>query len=187
MDRWMPVLDGFEAARQMRQIPGLAGVVIITVSASMSAQDQAQSREAGIDAFLPKPVSWPRLAALLEEHLKLEWESLAPARTPTLHVSARDAGDQEQGGEALAPVPSLPLEPPPHIPTPLVPPPGEELAVLHDLARMGDMEAIQERATHIEALGEQYVPFAHRLRELAEGFEERQILALVVQYLEAQQ
>jgi CheY-like chemotaxis protein len=72
LDRWMPVLDGFEAARRVRQNPELAGVNIVAISASVSAEDQAQSREAGINAFLPKPVNWPNLTVLLEEHLKLE-------------------------------------------------------------------------------------------------------------------
>jgi signal transduction histidine kinase/DNA-binding NarL/FixJ family response regulator len=164
MDRWMPGLDGYEAVRQMRQIPELADVVTIAVSASVSQDDQAQSREAGIDGFLPKPVNWPRLAALLQEHLGLEWESLA------------------------SPVQSLPVGLPPRkaFPrdAPLVPPSQAELAVLHDLVRMGDMYAIRQRAAHIATLGEQFVPFADRLRELARGFEERQILALVLQYME---
>lgn len=43
----------------------------------------------------------------------------------------------------------------------------EELAILLDLARKGDMRAIRERAAHIETLGEQYAPFARILRELA--------------------
>jgi CheY-like chemotaxis protein len=66
----------------------------------------------------------------------------------------------------------------------LVPPPQEELAVLLDLVRRGDMHGIRERAAHIETLGEQYVPFANKLRELAKSFEEREILALVRRYVE---
>jgi PAS domain S-box-containing protein len=66
----------------------------------------------------------------------------------------------------------------------LVPPPKGELAILLDLARRGDMRGIRERATHIERMGEQYLPFASNLRELAQGFEERRILALVVQYMD---
>jgi hypothetical protein len=65
-----------------------------------------------------------------------------------------------------------------------VPPPREELEVLLDLALKGDLWAIRERAAHIDTLGAQYVPFADRLRELARGFEERQLLALVRQYME---
>jgi signal transduction histidine kinase/response regulator RpfG family c-di-GMP phosphodiesterase len=62
-------------------------------------------------------------------------------------------------------------------------PPPEEMEVLHDLALRGDMRGIRERAAHIETLGEQYAPFARKLRELAEGFEERAILALVERYV----
>jgi hypothetical protein len=46
---------------------------------------------------------------------------------------------------------------------------------------------LQERAAHIETLGEPYAAFARRLRELAKGFEERQILALVGQFMEESQ
>jgi hypothetical protein len=63
-----------------------------------------------------------------------------------------------------------------------MPPPEEEMQILHDLARRGNMRAIQERAAHIETLGEQYVPFARKLHELAWDFEERQILALIESY-----
>ena len=74
---------------------------------------------------------------LLEEHLKLEWEYKAVRERGSESASGR-AGEIER----------------------LVPPPEEEMAVLHDLALMGDMWAIRERAAHIETLGEQYAPFA---------------------------
>jgi hypothetical protein len=69
----------------------------------------------------------------------------------------------------------------PHTPAPLAPP-QEALAVLHHLALMGNLRAIQEHAAHIETLGEQYAPFAGKLRTLAEGFEERELMALVKRY-----
>lgn len=52
------------------------------------------------------------------------------------------------------------------------------------LARMGDLSANLKRAEHIETLGEEYVPFALKLSELARGFEEREVLASVKQYTE---
>jgi signal transduction histidine kinase/DNA-binding NarL/FixJ family response regulator len=157
MDRWMPVMDGFEAAQQIRQISELPSMPIIAVSASVSKEDQAQSREAGINAFLPKPVNWSNLTALLEKHLGLEWE---------YEHERREKGRERHERESV-----------------LVPPPEEEMQILHDLARRGNMRAIQQRATHIENLGEQYVPFARRLHELAWDFEERQILALIERYM----
>jgi hypothetical protein len=65
----------------------------------------------------------------------------------------------------------------------MVPPPEEELTILLDLARRGDMGGIREQAAHIEMLGEPYVPFARRLSELAQGFEERDLLALIERYM----
>jgi hypothetical protein len=99
-------------------------------------------------------VKWTRLAALLEEHLGLEWEYV-------------EAVNQEMEGSAKI----------------LIPPPREELAVLLDLARMGDMTAIMARAERIRTLGDEFIPFAERLRALAERFEEQQILNLIRQYM----
>jgi hypothetical protein len=65
----------------------------------------------------------------------------------------------------------------------MVPPPQKELDILHDLARRGNMRAIQKHAMHIEMLGEQYILFARKLSELAKGFEEDQILAFVEQFI----
>jgi hypothetical protein len=155
----MPVLDGFEAAQQLRQDPELQGMLIVAISASVSAEDQAQSWEAGIDAFLPKPVIWPNLAALLEEHLGLEWEYELASQRVNETTEVTELED-------------------------LVPPPDGELEVLLDLARRGDMRGIRERADQIEAFGEQYVPFARKLIELAKGFDERQILALIKRLME---
>ena len=69
----MPVLSGLEAVQQIRTLPDLGAIPIIATSASVAAADQALSREAGYNAFLPKPIAWPLLAALLEQYLELEW------------------------------------------------------------------------------------------------------------------
>lgn len=61
-------------------------------------------------------------------------------------------------------------------------PPGER-AVVHDLARRGDMLAIEEWTVHVETLGEEYAPLATKVRGLARDFEERRLLALVEQYV----
>ena len=65
----------------------------------------------------------------------------------------------------------------------LIPPPPEEIAALLDLAMMGDMRGIRNRATHFEQLNEQYRSFANKLRELARGFEEKALLAFVKSYM----
>jgi signal transduction histidine kinase/DNA-binding NarL/FixJ family response regulator len=163
MDLVMPVKSGFEAIREIRQEPQLKDVVIIAASASAFAADRERSLTAGCNAFLPKPVSWPRLAMLLEEHLGLEWEYET----------------QVEAGTHPSPF-SLP-------PSDLVPPSQEELAILLDLAQRGNIRAIRERADHLEKLGKQYAPFAGKLRELAKDFKGREIMALVTQYMQDKQ
>jgi hypothetical protein len=65
-----------------------------------------------------------------------------------------------------------------------VAPPAEEIAALFDLAMMGDIRGIVERTIRLEQLDKKWVPFASHLRQLAKGFEEKQILEFVKQYTE---
>jgi CheY-like chemotaxis protein len=56
MDLVMPVMDGFEAIRRMREEPTLASVKIVALSASAFDTTRARSIRAGCDDFLSKPV-----------------------------------------------------------------------------------------------------------------------------------
>jgi CheY-like chemotaxis protein len=69
----------------------------------------------------------------------------------------------------------------------MTPPPPEELAVLYELAMMGDVFSIEKRMIQLEQQGEEFMPFARKLRKLAKSFEEEEILALVKQYKETGQ
>ena len=65
----------------------------------------------------------------------------------------------------------------------LVVPPKEEMENLYELAMLGSMKKIKERAAYLEELDEQYAPLAAQLKELAEGFQEKEIVSLIEQYL----
>jgi hypothetical protein len=64
----------------------------------------------------------------------------------------------------------------------LIAPCAEEIAALLDLAMMGDLQGIAERAAKIETLDPQLVPFATHLRQLAKGFRARQIREFIQQF-----
>jgi CheY-like chemotaxis protein len=53
MDLNMPVMDGWEATRQLKRDPRTAGIPVIAVSAHVSADGSALA--AGCDAIVPKP------------------------------------------------------------------------------------------------------------------------------------
>ena len=74
MDVQMPVMDGFEAVRRMRQRPALARLTIIAMTANVTVEDRNRCREAGMNDFVGKPIVPDRLFEVLAR-----W--LAPAAT----------------------------------------------------------------------------------------------------------
>ncbi|MFK7930424.1 MAG: ATP-binding protein [Myxococcota bacterium] len=56
MDCFMPVMDGFDATRALRQRPGGAEQSIIALTASVTLQDRKRVVESGMDAVVAKPI-----------------------------------------------------------------------------------------------------------------------------------
>ena len=72
MDMQMPVMDGCEAARAIRQLdkPDAATVPIIAVTANAFAEDIAKTTEAGMNAHISKPIDFTVLCQTLSELLQ---------------------------------------------------------------------------------------------------------------------
>jgi two-component system, sensor histidine kinase len=64
IDIGLPLVDGCEVARQVRDAGG--DILLIAVSGSISWQDQLRVKTAGFDLFLPKPVDPEILRRSLE-------------------------------------------------------------------------------------------------------------------------
>jgi len=63
MDIQLPVLDGYEATRQIRATADLKSVPIIAVTSYALSGDEAKTREAGCDSYVAKPFSPRELLA----------------------------------------------------------------------------------------------------------------------------
>lgn len=63
MDIQMPVMNGFEATRAIRKLPraDAALIPILALSANVSAEDVAASRESGMNGHIAKPLDIPQL------------------------------------------------------------------------------------------------------------------------------
>ena len=61
MDLSLPVLDGWEAARQIKAAPQTRHIPVIALSANAMAGDREKALAAGCDDFDTKPLDLPRL------------------------------------------------------------------------------------------------------------------------------
>jgi CheY-like chemotaxis protein len=68
MDCHMPVMDGFEATRRIREDEHASGghTPIVALTADALAGDRERCLESGMDDYLTKPVSSASLAAMVE-------------------------------------------------------------------------------------------------------------------------
>src|SRR5688572_14864959 len=55
LDIMMPKLDGWEAARQLREDPATANIKIVLLSARAQEADLQKGSSIGVDAYLTKP------------------------------------------------------------------------------------------------------------------------------------
>ena len=69
MDMSLPVLDGWEATRQLKAAPETKGIPVIALTAHAMASDEQKAREAGCDDFDTKPIELPRLLEKIQAQL----------------------------------------------------------------------------------------------------------------------
>ena len=67
LDIGLPHLNGYEAARKIREQPWGQGMVLVALTGWGQDEDRRKSRDAGFDAHLVKPVDPAALMKLLAE------------------------------------------------------------------------------------------------------------------------
>ena len=69
MDLSLPVIDGWEATRQIKADPATQSIPVIALTAHAMAGDEKKAREAGCDDYDTKPVDLKRLLGKIENLL----------------------------------------------------------------------------------------------------------------------
>ena len=72
MDMSLPVLDGWEAARQLKATPETRAIPIIALTAHAMVGDREKAIEAGCNDYDTKPIEFPRLLGKIDAVLGKE-------------------------------------------------------------------------------------------------------------------
>ncbi|MES2355424.1 MAG: ATP-binding protein [Pseudomonadota bacterium] len=161
MDNLMPVMSGHDVTQRLRNLPTFKEVPIIAISASAFDTDRQNYLAIGVDAFLVKPINFDILLRHIATLLQLNWIYESSGQS--------EIADADNTREF-----------------PLVPPPMEEIKILHAFAMRGSMRDIRQRTYYLETLDEHYIPFAEKLRVLALECQSQAILELVEKYMEGE-
>jgi CheY-like chemotaxis protein len=165
-DLVMPVMDGFEFIRQIRNDSLLKDTCIIASSASVFEAEQCASIAAGADEFLPKPISADSLLDMIRSHLELEWIYETEDTSEVLTIEQASLGNKKS-----------------QEPQPMIVPPAYTLERIYYHSKKGDLDSILEEASQLNALDVKFNPFAQELCRLAEGFQVKQLQQFVQQFV----
>lgn len=68
MDVQMPIMDGIEATRSIRELPAYKNIPVIGISAGNSVGEKEKCIAAGMSDFLPKPIRHEELFNIIKKH-----------------------------------------------------------------------------------------------------------------------
>lgn len=152
----MPVMNGLEFLKQIRNTEELKYTKVIVSSASVAQQDRQMAFLCGGDDFLAKPVHAKLLFQLLSNHLELEW--------------LYEAGEDE-----------LKLSEP--LSTKVILPPNTTVEALLDSARNANLKALRSQIEQLVDGDGVYAAFAEPILQLAKQFKAEEIEELLEQYI----
>ncbi|HEY9653777.1 MAG TPA: PAS domain S-box protein [Coleofasciculaceae cyanobacterium] len=163
VDLVMPVMDGYQMTRQLRQFPEFQTTIIIAVSANAFELDRQQSLDSGCNDFISKPVQAQDLLDKIQDYLTLSWIYDNTKEFQSLGLESSDK-----------PLSSS---------TEMVFPPRHELLALHQAVLMGDVEAVEYELIRLQDVGVEYMSFVIRALELAQDFDYEGIAKLIEPHL----
>ena len=152
----IPVINGLEMTRQLRQIPKFKNIPIIASPTNLINQNHQEAINAGFNDFLSKPIVLNEFLAKLQKYLKFTWiyEDITKSEVNLVNPQLIDK-------------------------TEMVFPTTEQLKIIYEAAKGGFFTDVTQEAEKLKQIDTKYVSFASKIIELAEDFDEESILALI--------
>jgi len=163
-DLAMPVMDGFDMLKAIRQTAELQHHKVIVSSASVAQLDQQMATEAGGDTFLAKPVDASDLFSTVAQMLELTWcyepeegavDNAEPSTAPT--------------GDKVIP--------------PLVIPPLDVVRSLLTQAQAGQLRKLGQALKALTETDHSYTRFAAPMMDAIKQYRSEEVERLLAQYL----
>jgi CheY-like chemotaxis protein len=85
LDICMPIMNGYEVASRLRQLPGMDRALLVAVTGSVDEEFVARARAAGFNGFLSKPIDMNLLEQILRNRALTAsdpFSDLGPAAPP---------------------------------------------------------------------------------------------------------
>lgn len=148
IDLRMPVMNGMEAAREIRKDPTLKDRVLIAVSASVFS-DQERAMEAGFDDFIGKPFRASEVFDKIKQHLKIRY-TVSPQEIPPDSERERvKPGDQKLPPEVAR----------------------EVARRVQEAVQLGDVSELTAVATELTQRNDSTSPYGEEIARLARAFD----------------
>jgi len=158
MDIKMPLMDGYEATRRLKENPMTSDIPIIAFTASHTIGENRKLKEFGFDGYLPKPINWPDLFDKLSDYFKPknETETLIDILS---NISPENRARLPQLTDILE---------------------KEIMPIWQEMNSVMEMDVLEEFAEKVIKLGNAYhiqclILYAEKVRELAQNFDIRNI------------
>jgi CheY-like chemotaxis protein len=160
MDLVMPLKDGIQAAREIRNSSDIAEIPIIGISASAFPATRAQCANAGCQAFIAKPFRFEEVSALVAKILDVEW------------TYASDAAMTKMPAPRSPEPPSLAVLP------------KAALRDVYQLARSGDVHRLEQRLQELRSRAPGVEPAVDALLRCVSEFDMTRLRGLLQPLIE---
>jgi len=153
----MPVMDGMEATRGIRALPGGRETVILGLSASALEENRRAALDSGVDDFLSKPCTENELFQKVQMHLGFAY----------IFAEEKTQAGNEAARFGAAPGRDVCGKLPPNL-----------IAELQQSVRKGNKDNLDQLIATVAGLDE---PLARSLKQLADNFDYDALTHLLVE------
>ena len=157
MDMRMPVMDGYEATKQIKSTTKGQATAVIALTASVLEEERAVVLSTGCDDFMRKPFREADIFEAMNKHIGVRYVYEDQTQSNSLITE----GEEQKNVLTAAALAALP---------------GEWVANLQQALPQGDLDLI---ATLIEQIRTQNAPLANAIKSCVDNFEYDKILTLL--------